>query len=86
MGKRQIFELTGLLSVVVSLVFVGFEIRQNTSAVRSATNIAISDQVIDISRDIATDERLSRLTHLMLVENILGRIEPRRLYQSANAC
>ena len=72
MGKRQIFELTGLLSVVVSLAFVGFEIRQNTSAVRSATNIAISNQVIDISRDIATDERLSRLTHLMLVENVLG--------------
>ncbi len=69
---RQIFELTGLLSVVVSLAFVGFEIRQNTSAVRSATYIAISNQVIDISRDIATDERLSRLTHLMLVENIRG--------------
>ena len=69
---RKIFELTGLLSVVVSLAFVGFEIRQNTSAVRSATYIAISNQVIDISRDIATDERLSRLTHLMLVENIRG--------------
>ena len=69
---RQIFELTGLLSVVLSLAFVGFEIRQNTSAVRSATYIAISNQVIDISRDIATDERLSRLTHLMLVENIRG--------------
>ena len=69
---RQIFELTGLLSVVVSLAFVGFEIRQNTSAVRSATYIAISNQVIDISRDIAADERLSRLTHLMLVENIRG--------------
>jgi len=69
---RQIFELTGLLSVVVSLAFVGFEIRQNTSAVRSATYIAISNQVIDISRDIATNERLSRLTHLMLVENIRG--------------
>ena len=57
---------------MVSLAFVGFEIRQNTSAVRSATYIAISNQVIDISRDIATDERLSRLTHLMLVENIRG--------------
>ena len=70
--KRQIFELTGLISVVFSLIFVGFEIRQNTRAVRSATYIAISNQVIGISRDIATDERLSRLTHLMLVENIKG--------------
>lgn len=72
MDKRQIIELTGLLSVVVSLAFVGYEIRQNTSAVRSATNIAISNQVMDMSRDIATDERLSKLTHLMLVENIRG--------------
>ena len=78
---RQIFELTGLLSVVLSLAFVGFEIRQNTSAVRSATYIAISNQVIDISRDIATDERLSRLTHLMLVENIRGdELNPEELF------
>ncbi len=72
MNKRQIFESTGLLSVVASLAFVGFEIRQNTSAVRSATNIAISNQVMDIARDIATDERLSRLTHLMMFENVRG--------------
>ena len=46
--KRQIFELTGLISVVFSLIFVGFEIRQNTRDVRSATYIAISNQVIGI--------------------------------------
>ena len=28
MDKRQIIELTGLISVVASLAFVGFEIRQ----------------------------------------------------------
>jgi hypothetical protein len=72
MGKRQIIELTGLISVVASLAFVGFEIRQNTSAVRSATNIAISNQVMELSRDVANDERLSRLIHLMLVENVRG--------------
>jgi len=72
MDKRQIIELTGLISVVASLAFVGFEIRQNTSAVRSATNIAISNQVMELSRDVANDERLSRLIHLMLVENVRG--------------
>jgi len=72
MNKRQIIETTGLLSVVASLAFVGFEIRQNTSAVRSATHIAISNQVMDMARDIATDERLSKLTHLMMNENVSG--------------
>jgi len=72
MDKRQIIELTGLISVVASLAFVGFEIRQNTSAVRSATHIAISNQVMELSRDVANDERLSRLIHLMLVENVRG--------------
>ena len=52
MDKRQIIELTGLISVVASLAFVGFEIRQNTSAVRSATNIAISNQVMELSMDV----------------------------------
>lgn len=81
MNKRQIIETTGLLSVVASLAFVGFEIRQNTSAVRSATNIAISNQVMDMSRDIATDERLSRLTYLMFIENVRGEdLKPEDLF------
>ena len=42
--KRNTLELVGFVSVIASLIFVGMEIRQNTTAVRGATNQAISDQ------------------------------------------
>lgn len=37
-------EVSGLVVVALSLVFVGLEVRQNTVAVRSATQQAIADQ------------------------------------------
>ena len=37
MKNRQIVEIIGLLSVIGSLIFVGFEINQNTAAIRGAT-------------------------------------------------
>ena len=37
MQKRNIIEIVGIVSVVGSLVFVGIEIKQKTSAVRGAT-------------------------------------------------
>ena len=52
--KRNILEIIGFFSVIASLVFVGMEIRQNTTAVRGATNQAISDQVSELLLTIAT--------------------------------
>ena len=68
--KRQIIELIGFISIIASLGFVGFEIRQNTRAVRGATNIAISNQVMDMALEIASNERLGKLVGLMLEDNI----------------
>ena len=59
--NRTIVEIIGFLSLVGSLAFVGVEIRQNTSAVRGATNQAISDQGGEIMLTIATDDNLARL-------------------------
>ena len=59
--NRTVIEIIGFLSVVGSLAFVGVEIRQNTSAVRGATNQAISDQVGELMLTIATDDNLARL-------------------------
>ena len=59
--NRTIVEIIGFLSLVGSLAFVGVEIRQNTSAVRGATNQAISDQVGELMLTIATDDNLARL-------------------------
>ncbi|MBT3676366.1 MAG: hypothetical protein HOG39_06960 [Candidatus Marinimicrobia bacterium] len=68
--NRQIFEIVGFISIVVSLGFVGLEIRQNTSAVRGATNIAISDQVMDMALEISSNERLGKLVSFMMEDNI----------------
>ena len=59
--NRTIVEIIGFLSLVGSLAFVGVEIRQNTSAVRGATNQAISDQVGELMLTIATDDNLAEL-------------------------
>jgi hypothetical protein len=59
--KRNSLELIGFISVIASLIFVGMEISQNTTAVRGATNQAISDQVSELYLTIATDRNLAGL-------------------------
>ena len=43
-SKRAIGQFFAAAGVVLSLIFVGYEIRQNTDAVRSATLQGIADQ------------------------------------------
>jgi hypothetical protein len=64
---RFAVETLGLVAVVVSLAFVGMEIRQNTTAVRSATTQAVADQAMELTLAMATDEHLPGL-----VANALG--------------
>ena len=50
MGKKQLkdtLELVGVAAIIASLVFVAFEIRQNTDAVRSTVVQAVSQQSYD---------------------------------------
>jgi len=44
---KRVPEIVGVVSVVGSLIFVAFEIQQNTDAVRSATIQAMSQQSFD---------------------------------------
>ena len=48
MKNRSIIEMVGLVSVIGSLLFVGVEIRQNTAAVRGATQQDISYQISEM--------------------------------------
>ena len=48
MNNRIILEGVGLFSVIGSLLFVGVEIRQNTAAVRGATQQDISYQISEM--------------------------------------
>ena len=53
MSKTAIREMVAAGGVIVSLVFVGLEIRANTSAVRGATIQGISDQSIEAALAVA---------------------------------
>ena len=46
-------EAAGLIAVVVSLVFVGFEIRQNSAALRAATAQSMSDASMEFNLAMA---------------------------------
>ena len=47
MSGKAIRETVGFLAVVASLVFVGWEIRQNTAVARAAAAQAFTQQIID---------------------------------------
>ena len=68
--KKNIFEIGGALGLIGSLIFVGIEIRQNTSAVRSSAQQAISEQITELYYTIAPDERLSNLLSRALYDGI----------------
>ena len=83
--NRTIVEIIGFLSLVGSLAFVGVEIRQNTSAVRGATNQAISDQVGELMLTIATDDNLARLVKRLYDGETQDQFDPvddMRLYMT----
>lgn len=60
---RVVAEVVGLMGLIASLGFVGMEIRQNTMAVRSATIQAVSDQAMELTLAMATDDQLPRLVY-----------------------
>ena len=66
MQKRNIIEIVGIVSVVGSLVFVGIEIKQNTSAVRGATQQAVSSQVSEMYRIVSENKRMAELINRAL--------------------
>tara|TARA_Y100001980_G_C14536484_1_gene313282 strand:+ start:1037 stop:1321 length:285 start_codon:yes stop_codon:yes gene_type:complete len=77
MNKRIIFEIFGLLGVIGSLIFVGVEIRQNTSEIRGSTHQSVSEQINELYLTIAENERLSNLMSEMMVKpNLRDKINP----------
>ena len=54
-------QVVGALAVVISLVYVGFQIKRNTSAVRSATAQAVHDNYADWYMNLMGDTELNRI-------------------------
>lgn len=59
--KRQYIEIAGLVSIIASLIFVGAEIRQNTIAIRGATQQEISLQLSEMLTLVVENERIAYL-------------------------
>lgn len=64
-SPREIAEAVGLICVVGSLIFVGLEQRQNTIAIRAATNSAFATGFQELNlvgaKQIYTYVRINRL-------------------------
>lgn len=54
-------ELIGALAVLITLVYVALQIRQNTAALRSAATQGAHDQVADLYRTLSTDAELAMI-------------------------
>ena len=60
-ARLSLPNLLSAIAVALSLIFVGFEIRQNTAAQRSATIEGIANQRIALMNATWTDDRMPRL-------------------------
>ena len=58
-GKKQLRESVGLLAVVLSLVFVGLEMRQNKTIARASAINELASNQRDLLLSIVTDGELS---------------------------
>ena len=66
-------QVLSAIAVTLSLIFVGLEIRQNTSAMRGATMQSISDANSELLAQISTDEALA--SHLAKVFEGATRVD-----------
>ena len=64
MSRKPTLESLGLVAVVVSLAFVGLEIRQNNSLAQAAAYQAIGIATSDAWFELARDDEMARLYYL----------------------
>ena len=56
-----IAEIASAVAVVISLIYVGFEINQNTTSVRASAFQSVSDSLTDFTALIAAEPDLARI-------------------------
>ena len=60
----QIAEIVAAVAVVFSLIYVGFELKENTSAVRATSVQAVTTGTRDALMTLASDPELARIVRL----------------------
>ena len=68
MKNFRLAEIFGTISVVLSLIFVGVEINQNTNLTRNQLSLDFTESLKELTLQIATDDNL-----LDLVARTLAR-------------
>jgi hypothetical protein len=63
-GLAQLAEIVAAIGVIVSLIYVGIELQQNTIAARATTAQAIIDSSRNFLMDIAMNEEMSQIRML----------------------
>jgi hypothetical protein len=63
---NYVAQTIGVAAILASLVFVGYQIRQNTRALRATSHHAVSDSFNAINTLIAGDPRVARIWRLGL--------------------
>lgn len=58
----SIAEVIGAAAAILGLFYVGFQVRQNTRAVRANTIQALADQMLDVVAAYAADDHVARQT------------------------
>jgi len=61
-------EIIAAVAVVVSLLYLAIQIRQNTKAVRTSNFHGITDSFNQINNTIANDESLARIFHVGMAD------------------
>lgn len=56
---RTVAELIGLVGVVASLVFVGWELRQNSIATKATNNSGIADSFVQLNINLSSNRELA---------------------------
>ena len=85
---KDSLELVGIAAIVVSLVFVGYELRQSTAIARSDAYSSFSSQFFELASNAALDKRMSGLISQVNQGALPGDFKPEervsvRMYQAA---
>jgi hypothetical protein len=73
----------GTLVVVISLIYVGVQIKQNTKVARSATRQAITELMIDSNKDVVNDPSLAGAFIKDLKGEKLDEVDRLRIFSRA---
>ncbi len=65
---KTILEMTGLVAVVLGLLFVGIEVRQNTAAMQAATLQGLNDSSQEYLLSVASNPKLIEIQQRAVAE------------------